>query len=47
VTGGHGSGALSDGLYCSLRCYALKDDRYVAPLDALGFEQDMTDHDDS
>lgn len=47
VTGGYGSGALSDGLYCSLRCYALKDDRYVAPLDALVFEQDMTDHDDS
>jgi hypothetical protein len=33
VSGGYGSGALADGLYCSLRCFALKDDRYIHRLE--------------
>jgi hypothetical protein len=43
-SGGYGSGALADGLYCSLRCYALKDDRYVPPLrDVLPDEGESSD----
>jgi len=33
--GGYGSGSLADGLCCSLRCYALKSNRYVPPLTDL------------
>lgn len=33
--GGYGSGSRADGLYCSLTCYAMKDDRYIPPLTDL------------
>jgi hypothetical protein len=34
-SGGVGSGRLSDGIYCSLTCFALKDNRYVPPMAQL------------
>jgi hypothetical protein len=38
--GGYGSGSLADGLFCSLRCYALKDDRYVPlPTDLINDDE--------
>jgi hypothetical protein len=44
---GYGSGALADGLYCSLTCYALSSDRYIPPLDESTGLDDSTDLDDS
>ena len=42
---GYGSGRIADGLYCSLRCFALKDDRYVPPVrDMLKDEGQDDDH---
>ena len=32
ASGGYGSGVLADGLFCSLRCFAVKDDRYLPHL---------------
>jgi hypothetical protein len=39
TSGGYGSGALSDGLYCSPTCFSLKDNRYYPPLRAAGDEE--------
>ncbi len=42
---GYGSGALADGLYCSLTCYAMSSDRYIPPLaDSTGPEGGIDDH---
>jgi len=35
MPGGYGSGALDDGLYCSLSCFALSRNRYIPPLDEI------------
>lgn len=43
ANGGYGSGALADGLYCSLNCFALRDNRYVRPLTDLVREQGTDD----
>jgi len=44
VPGGYGSGALADGIYCSLTCFALSTTRYVAPLDdKIGTEGEADD----
>jgi hypothetical protein len=44
--GGYGTGALADGLYCSLTCAALSTNRYVPPLtDIAEREGEADDHD--
>ena len=37
MPGGYGSGALADGLYCSLSCYAMSSDRYIPPLSQAAY----------
>jgi hypothetical protein len=44
-SGGYGSGALRDGLYCSLTCYTLRNNRYVPPLADIA-EEDRGDDDE-
>lgn len=44
-SGGYGSGALNDGLYCSLRCYALSTERYAPPLIDLAELEGVIDDD--
>jgi hypothetical protein len=46
LSGGYGSGALVDGLYCSLRCYALSTDRYAPPLVDLAERKGVADDDE-
>jgi hypothetical protein len=43
ASGGYGSGSLADGLYCSLNCFALKDNRHIPSLCELASEQDSGD----
>jgi hypothetical protein len=39
---GIGSGRLSDGIYCSLTCFALKDNRYIPSIEQI-YEDGLRD----
>lgn len=47
MSGGYGSGALADGLYCSLTCFALSGNGYAPPLTDIVEQGGGTDDYDS
>jgi hypothetical protein len=45
--GGYGTGALADGLYCSLTCVALSTNKYVPRLEDIAKREGVEDDHDS